>query len=449
MDMMMRNLIVARAVDLNHVDARPALHRHGAGANGGMMRGRVRGERCTRVLLSLLVVAGWIGLGQVPADATPASRADDVPVPEETAPFVAELVDFGGLRNDLRARYPDTFAGLINNGDDSLTIYETRVNATMHDGVRQRFDQVSRQAVGDALLAPRVTWRTVAAGGLSLNALWDLKTSIEGSREKLAGLGVGLEAVGIRDSANAVIVGVNTPTPQAQEVLERLFGKGHIQVIEWKLTKEADRFNDTAPWNGGDQIVTEGTSPGACTTGFGMHDGSGNHYLTTAGHCGTHFWWNTWVGFPIRDGSTFLGVTTGTVWDGVYSGIRVDTQKITVTGSSNIVWTGTATRRFITGAVTPAQDEPTCIEGSINLTQCGTIWGIDFGEGGSQYLVDLDGGITSFGDSGAPSWRTDETFGPLAQGTHVGSLTNGLRVEQNIYAVMFFNGLAINTTSDP
>lgn len=413
------------------------------------MRGGLRGERCTRVLTSLLVVAAWVGLGQVPAEAVPASRADGVPVPKATVPFVAELVDFGGLRDELRARYPDTFAGLTYDGDDSLTIYETRASATMHEVVGQRFDRASRQALGHAGLAPRVTWRTVAAGGLSLDGLWDLKTSIEGSREKLAGLGVGLEAVGIRDSANAVVVGVNTPTSQAQEVLERVFGKGHIQVVEWELTEEADRYNDTAPWNGGDQIVTEGTTPGACTTGYGMHDGAGNHYVTTAGHCGTHFWWNTWAGFPIRNGSTFLGVTTGTVWHGVYSGIRVDTQKIAVADSSNIVWTGVATRRFIAGAVSPSQDEPTCLEGSFSQTLCGTIFAVDMGEGGSQYLVDFGDVDTYFGDSGAPSWRTDATFGPVAQGTHVGSLSNGLRVELDIFAVMFFNGLAINTTTDP
>jgi hypothetical protein len=109
---------------------------------------------------------------------------------------------------------------------------------------------------------------------------------------------------------------------------------------------------------------------------------------------------------------------------------------------------GTSTRKYISAPLDVAQGDPTCVEGSFSLTQCGTIYATDFGEGGTQYLVDLNGGSTVFGDSGAPSWRTSP-FGPLGQGTHVGSLSNGLRVELNIYAVMFFNELALNTPWDP
>jgi hypothetical protein len=41
-------------------------------------------------------------------------------------------------------------------------------------------------------------------------------------------------------------------------------------------------------------------------------------------------------------------------------------------------------------------------------------------------------------------------FGPLAQGTHIGVLDGGsLRIEQSIYAVLFFNGVQLNTASNP
>ena len=213
-------------------------------------------------------------------------------------------------------------------------------------------------------------------------------------------------------------------------------------------TNEADRYNDSPPWNGGDQLVSDGTNFTACTSGFGVHDAAtGTHYLTTAGHCGAHFWWNTWAGFPIRDNSTLVGSTSGSVWNGVYFNNRVDTQKIAAS-SSNTIWTGSATRRYISAPLDVAQGDPTCIEGSFSLTRCGTIYATDFGEGGTQYLVSLSNGSTVFGDSGAPSWRTSP-FGPLAQGTHVGSLSNSLRVELNIYAVLFFNGVRLNTPWDP
>jgi hypothetical protein len=392
------------------------------------------------------MVLGSILVSAEPVDARPSGVVDDVPPPpEEIVPFVPELIDFGLLRDTLREKYPTTFAGLVNN-DDAITIYETRATDATHQWVTQQFQDAARNNGVDAALIPTVTYRTA---GQSLNALFALKDRVMAATPTLKTRGVGLESVGIQDGTNQIIVGVNTPVALAQTVLESLFGKGHIQVIEWKLTNEADRYNDSVPWNGGDQIVSEGNDFTACTTGFGMHNNSnGDHYVTTAGHCNVHFWWNTWAGFPIRDNSTLVGATSGSVWNGVYFGYRVDTQKIITNGSSNIIWTGTATRRYISAPLDVAQGDPTCIEGSMSLTLCGTIYATDFGEGGTEYLVALNNPSTVFGDSGAPSWR-NSPFGPLAQGTHVGSLSNNLRVELNIYAVMFFNGLSLNTPFDP
>jgi hypothetical protein len=392
------------------------------------------------------VVLGLLGVSEVPVGARPSGLADDVPPPpEELVPFVAELIDFGLLRDTLRDLYPATFAGLVNNGDGSITIYETRASNAMRQWVTQRFHEAAEDNDVDPALIPTVTYRT---SGRSLDALFGLKDRITAATGLLQGMGVGLEIVGIQDGTNKVIVGVNTPVAAAQTILENLFGRGTLRAIPWKLTTEADRWDDSPPWNGGDQLVTEGSTPGACTSGFGVHDHSGNRYVTTAGHCNTHFWWNTWIGFPIRDGSTLVGTTSGSVWNGVYFGYRVDTQKILTSDSSNIVWTGSATRRYISAPLDVAQGDPTCIEGSFSLTRCGTIWATDFGEGGTEYLVDVGGASTTFGDSGAPSWR-NSPFGPLAQGTHVGSLSNGLKVELNIYAVMFFNNVQLNTWSDP
>jgi hypothetical protein len=416
------------------------------------------------------MVAGLLGVGVVPAGARPPGPADDVPPPrKEIVPFVPELIDFGLLRDTLRERFPDTFAGLVNDGDDAVTIYETRPDEATHRWVARRFATAARKAGVDADLIPRVSYRTAER---SLDALFDLKDEVMAERATLEARGVGVEAVGIQDGTNQVVVGVDAAAqparsteqaesteqtestdsvpsvPEAQSVLESTFGRGRLRAIPWEMADEADRYDDTSPWNGGDQLVSEGSSFTACTSGFGMHDGSGRRYVTTAGHCDSHFWWNTWAGLPVRDDSTFLGTTTGPVWDGVYFGFRVDTQKVLTNGSSNIVWTGTATRRFITAPLDVAQGDPTCIEGSFSLTACGTVWATDFGEGGTQYLVALSDGSTVFGDSGAPSWR-HSPFGSLAQGTHVGSLSNGLRVELNIYAVMFFNGLRLNTPWDP
>jgi hypothetical protein len=382
-----------------------------------------------------------------PAGAAPPSVADDVPQPrDEVVPFVPQLIDFGLLRDTLRKEFPNTFGGLVNNGNDSVTIYETRTDKPMRDWITRWFQEAAAKNEVDPKLVPPVTYQRV---GRSLDALFGLRDRMMGAKDLLHGRGVELETVGIQDSTNKVVVGVSSPPSTALPVLETLYGRGTTRAIPWELRTEADRWNDSSPWNGGDQLVTEGANPGACTSGFGVHDDSGNHYLTTAGHCNSHFWWNTFAGFPVRNNDTFVGPTSGPVWNGVFLGFRVDTQKILTSNSSNIVWTGSASRRFISAPLDVAQGDPTCIEGSFSLTRCGTIWATDFGEGGTEYLVDINGtSTTTFGDSGAPSWR-NSPFGPLAQGTHVGSLSNGLKVELNIFAVLFFNDVRLNTPFDP
>ena len=404
---------------------------------------------------------GLLGLGHVPAGAAPASPAapagpkapasvaDDVPQPPESmVPYVPELIDLGLLRKELRASYKTSFAGLVNNGDDSLTIYTTRDDPGMRAWVDERFREAAESSGTDPALIPEVTWKNNPLGWLSLDSLFGLKDTIMAAAGLLKPLGVNVETIGLQDGTNKLIVGVTTAIPLATRILEQMFGKGHIQVIPWQLRLEADRWNDSPPWNGGDQLVTEGSTPGACTSGFGVHDGNGNHYVTTAGHCKTHFWWNTFVSFPIRNNNTLVGVTSGSVWNGVYFGYRIDTQKILTTDSSNIVWNQTNVRKYISAPLDVAVGDPTCIEGSFTLTHCGTIWATDFGEGGTQYVVDVGGESTMAGDSGAPSWR-NSPFGPLAQGTHVGSLSDGKKVELNIYAMMFFNGVQLNTWQDP
>jgi hypothetical protein len=422
----------------------------GSEPGGTMERRRWR----ARVLASLVLAVGLIGVGEAPAKAAPRSPhsiglpADDAPKPDDVEPFVPQLIDFGLLRDTLREEFPNTFAGLVNNGNDTLTVYETRTDKTMREWITRWFqDAVAEKGRDvDAKLIPRVTYRPA---GRSLDSLFAMREWMMGAKDMLRGRGIGLETVGIQDGSNKLVVGVSTPPDAALPVLEAIYGRGTMRVIPWDLRLEADRWNDSAPWNGGDQLVSEGGVPTGCTSGFGVHDSSGNHYLTTAGHCNNHFWWNTFAGFPIRNDDTFVGLTSGAVWNGVYLGFRVDTQKVLTNGSSSIVWTGSASRRFISAPLDVAQGDPTCIEGSFSLTKCGSIWATDFGEGGTQYVVDVGaGGATTFGDSGAPSWR-NSPFGPLAQGTHVGSLSSSLKVELNIFAVLFFNDVHLNTIFDP
>ena len=146
---------------------------------GKAMQRGWRGRRSARVLTSVVLGLGWVGsgwIGELPAGARPSGVSDDVPQPpEEIVPFVAELIDFGLLRDTLREEYPNTFAGLVNNGNGSITIYETRASNALHQWVTQRFQDAAEANDVDPALIPTVTYRTA---GRSLSALFSLKNTV-------------------------------------------------------------------------------------------------------------------------------------------------------------------------------------------------------------------------------------------------------------------------------
>jgi hypothetical protein len=384
-------------------------------------------------------------------------------VPDDVAEVVPtvitpEFFDFGALRLDLLAAFPKTFAGLKNNGDDSLTIYETRPTDQLHEWVADRFASAAARDGVSLDLAPPVTYERKTA---SLRSLRDLKERIMRERPGLLSTGTRVIDIGIQDDRNTLLVEVGHDRGRSQQALEQRYGRGHVDAVILGFKEQADRYNDTAPWNGGDQIVAEETPnpgyPEICTTGFGVKSTTAR-YVTTAGHCDPHYWWNyhcidgVFCGIT-RTPSHLVGGPNGTVYDGVYSGYRVDTQKIrTLEGSSNLIWTKTATRRVISAPAGVAVNDSNCIEGSVQAKQsCGRVTAVDFGEGGTQYLVTITNGVlTKPGDSGAPSWRDDPHYGPIATGTHVGiSGSASVAKEMSINFVLFFNGVSLNTISDP
>ena len=119
----------------------------------------------------------------------------------------------------------------------------------------------------------------------------------------------------------------------------------------------ADRYNDTAPRNGGDQVLGNNGSDTiyrkVCTTGFGVQDAS-RTYLLTSGHCGNWKWFNTSQFAAAPPSSANLVGWTGTR---SYANNAIDSELINGYGS-HIVWTGSATRVDITGAVTQVSATP-------------------------------------------------------------------------------------------
>ena len=147
--------------------------------------------------------------------------------------------------------------------------------------------------------------------------------------------GVHVLGVGIRDSDNALVVGVDlTPNEQAglakaEEFLSNRYPGVHLMAFAGRVAEQG-RYNDIAPnWYGGDALLSEdfGGFLATYTAGFGIHISS-NHFFTTAGHCGNHTWYNTASNVGTENSTTLVGSTSGTIYDGVYSGYKVDAEKI-------------------------------------------------------------------------------------------------------------------------
>jgi hypothetical protein len=121
------------------------------------------------------------------------------------------------------------------------------------------------------------------------------------------------------------------------------------------------RFNDSAPWTGGDRIQTPA---GGCTTGFSALL-SGSPVALTAAHCGS-------AGWPVVNGPTFAGTynTMGTI---AQSDGNTDIGAIAVADSWPFVNAGPAESPYqmlVLSWGAPIQGETVCQSGSYTGEVC-------------------------------------------------------------------------------
>ena len=82
---------------------------------------------------------------------------------------------------------------------------------------------------------------------------------------------------------------------------------------------------------------------------------------------------------------------------------------------------------------------------------CGAVWATDYGTGNSEFLLGVtNGNLPIGGDSGAPAWRSSG-FGSVAQGTLYGYVNGAqnLAIVLKMNLVLFFNGVSLNTVTNP
>jgi hypothetical protein len=135
----------------------------------------------------------------------------------------------------------------------------------------------------------------------------------------------------------------------------------------------SSRITDRAPWNGGDFISDRVTN---CTSGLPTHNGAGQQFLVTAGHCfaaGATVWnYAPAIGLGAATSSTRIG----TVYSRDYRAGRLDAELIPAAASS-LTWVGgtatTTSRSFAGGAGPVAAGSNVCVSGAFEGEHCGLI----------------------------------------------------------------------------
>jgi hypothetical protein len=193
------------------------------------------------------------------------------------------------------------------------------------------------------------------------------------------------------DATGKLVVGVVGVTAAQSATLESMFGAANIEVVNDppnNYVLDANREDDSTPWNGGDNITdcpTSGSSTcnGDCTSGFGVTNGTYD-YLITASHCYSYHE-EIYNGFSLANGSGNLACDTAdgsgcadmglvSSTGGGYGGTDSEIIK-TPGGSSDLVWTGVighAVRAAIYDQAGGSTiNDYVCNEGAYTTEECG------------------------------------------------------------------------------
>jgi hypothetical protein len=181
-------------------------------------------------------------------------------------------------------------------------------------------------------------------------------------------VGPAVDGSGVTVSVLASTDGKGEELKHADAVLRERYGDviGSVRGVD-HVPSEKDlyfagfRFNDFAPWFGGDRIAS---STGACTTGFAATLNN-SPVMLTAAHCGS-------VGTVFSNGPRANGsfnVMGSMVWDHEGS----DVAAISVSSTTNFINVGAAespTQLFIGSWATPVTGQLLCESGSFTGEVC-------------------------------------------------------------------------------
>ncbi|OFE15673.1 hypothetical protein BA895_21785 [Humibacillus sp. DSM 29435] len=224
-----------------------------------------------------------------------------------------------------------------------------------------------------AKLSPtQIRFRTGATTVAQQDALHNRVTTAAPSLRKA---GYRLDSWILNFATRREVITLTDGTPAQVAKLRRQFGP----EVDVKAKPDsparvtADRFSDTAPWNGGD-FISDTVS--TCTSGIPAHNGAGAQYLVTAGHCFN-------LGANIFNYSASLNHGgrgyLGRVSTRAQTERDMDAELIS-TRLSNLIWTGSSTsptRTVIAGTAGSPGHKKVCHSGAYEGEKCGlTIDGV-------------------------------------------------------------------------
>jgi hypothetical protein len=416
-------------------------------ANEVDMSSRSRNRLAHQIRLSAGIVAAVIAIIAlsltVPAQASGSTRQSGTPAPKGPVTAVTPPpLTLQDLVQNLGAKtYQDTYGGMTVSPatqetapPSHITVY---VVATAPDAA-QFLTAIHNAAVTPGGSSTSYSIVDVTHSWTQLNAL---TLQIAQQHTALLARGINMAMVGPDPSTNKVAISVTSSTPAAAQILSAIYGTGWTSVsampadMIMHLTGQAaaspraasinqginqGRFQDSDPFFGGDFINNPtADQPPACTDGFVMLGAihPQNHWLMTAGHCGTQStWFTNLTNFYILGAtstnyfpSTVFDVQTiglaspfrafGDVWGDNYTTYQPYTT-LTPGAGQLITFDGALTGEVHGIKVTKAG--PFCYIIS-NLYYCG------LGEAGSTNGPVL----CADGDSGGPVFQRTPTQGPV------------------------------------
>lgn len=281
----------------------------------------------------------------------------------------------------------------------------------------------------------------VHAARFSRNEMNDAARQMRADARELGRQHVSVAAVGPALDGSGVTVAVVAEDAAglgaAESVLDQRYGAivGDVRAVDEKTSDDqlffgGFRFNDYAPWYGGDRIAS---STGGCSTGFASVYNNAPAMLTAA-HCGG-------VGTAFSNGPRSSGGFSF-MGNSVYSNDGTDVNAIGVSSTTNYINVGSAlspTQLYVGSWSSPIVGQYLCQSGSYTGETCGLrvvdtaqsvcrswfLWWCTSWQGPLADVVNSAGSgsyAAGHGDSGGPVYLRSGTSG-IAMGLVHGMLT--------------------------